>query len=260
MIDEQTLSGLLAEHAERIPVPQSGMDALLAASPTPIRAPTRRFSPTTRAVATAASVVIAAAGIWAFTARSGNGPTAVRTVAPGLPRRSAPTTMSPQASGPPSGGGINNYSTVDSARRLCLSDLQAQRPANTTNLTAADSLPLDQRTATLDLLVGRNHLGDTIGRIATIAASVGGYVADAHTEASRTTRAGTVTIRVPSSRFGPTDDRLRGLGTVMGSGARNLELGSPYTALQGRVHQRDDQRRDQTVYATITISLTEPAP
>jgi hypothetical protein len=110
------------------------------------------------------------------------------------------------------------------------------------------------RTATLDLRVARDGLGATVGRVTTIAATAGGFVADAHTAQPGTTATGTVTIRVPSTRYRATFEQLQGLGTVTGAGVRSIDLGGAYAYAQRSIRPL----ADDTAYATITISVSEP--
>ena len=73
MIDEDTLTRLLSEHAEGIPVPESAIADLLAAAPDrePGATGVRLVRPSARLLAAAAAVVVVVGGVWAVDAHRG---------------------------------------------------------------------------------------------------------------------------------------------------------------------------------------------
>jgi hypothetical protein len=309
MIDEGTLAGLLAAHAERIPVPPSAVDALLAASPLFERNPAiRRFSGrTSRVVVAAAALVVAAGGVWALGAHSDGRSPAVRASASKLVTVSPPTSSAAAVRGfpPRSDGGVQINGGFGAAAPKSLSQdsaatLTALRSATTPGATGRTDSARVVRTGTLDLRIARHGFGSTIGRITTIAAAAGGYIADARTFESAAIPSGTVTLRIPSARFNATVERLRTLGTVVSASTRGVDVTGQYTDLQARLRAasatRDrfltvlsqavnigdilavqdriqavqtqieqlqgqiQQLDDQTTFGTITISVNEPGP
>jgi hypothetical protein len=314
MIGEETLANLLTAYAERIPVPPSAVADLLAASPRPESAATSRFArPSARVLAAAAAVLVAVGAVWAVGVRSGGGAPATERAA------SVPTTGAGAAfASPPTGSaalrsragqaalagtdkittGAPSFSpygvTPQNGRTVTSDSAKALARA-----AAADSARV-VRTGTLDLRITRHGFGTTIGRITTITAAAGGFLADAKTFESAAIPSGTVTIRVPSARFNATVERLRALGTVVGATTRGVDVTGQYTDLQARLRAatatRDQfltvlsgatnigdilavqdriqavqtqieqlqgqigQLNDQTTYGTITISIAEPGP
>ena len=238
MIDEHTLAGLLAEHAEAIPVPASAIAELLAASPDTRAASTtfRAARPSGRVLAAAAAVVVVAAGVWAVgsqvggrathASRTSSGPALLPTKAPptssvlhGLPAR-PPSNVSGYSSGAttvtPTGGGSVRQST---------SPTRAAKPDGARVV----------RTGELTLKIARHRFGPTIGSITTTVAAEGGFISDQHTFESATTPSGTVQLRVPSAHFNGTMARLRKLGTVVSATTHGVDVTGQYTDLQARL-------------------------
>ncbi len=310
MIDEETLARLLAGYAERIPVPPSAVADLLAASPRPESAATGRFGrPSARVLAAAAAVLVAVGAVWAVGARSGGGAPSSRraTTIAGAPFTSPPTSSGSLRSvtGHGAAGGTDNITT--GAPSFTPSGATPQNGVNLTTDSAkvlARTAPTDSarvvRTGTLDLRIARHGFGTTIGRITTITAAAGGFLADAKTFESAAIPSGTVTIRVPSARFNATVERLRALGKVVSATTRGVDVTGQYTDLQARLRAatatRDQfltvlsgatnigdilavqdriqavqtqieqlqgqigQLNGQTTYGTITVSIAEPGP
>jgi hypothetical protein len=258
MIDEGTLAGLLAAHAERIPVPPSAIEALLAASPRHKPTRMRRFArPSTRVLASAAVVVVAAGVVWAVADPMGGESrvalheTRGRAAVPSPPTSSASATERYQAAtGAPAG----------IPPQLAPKNLTATGPSATTSsgdTTAGQRALTDTarvvRTATLDLRIARHGFGETISRINTIAAAAGGFVAEAKTIESAATPSGTVTVRIPSARVNTTVERLRKLGKVLGASTRGVDVTGQYTDLQARLRAATASR-DQ--YLTVLSRAT----
>lgn len=309
MIDEGTLAGLLSAHAERIPVPDSAIDALLAVSPSGGRvAPTGRFArPSPRALAAVATVVVTVGAVWAIaghsTGRTSELSTAAKSksVVPTTAVAAPPTTGAGTRALTPQGGFTN--------RSLDQYAQSGAPPASTTGSTnsslsaakpAAGTPSRVVRTGTLDLRIARHSFGESIGRITTVAAAAGGFIADARTFESAAIPSGTVTIRIPSAQFNATVERLRKLGKVVGASTRGEDVSGQYTDLQARLRAATatrnqfltvlarasnigdilavqdriqavqtqieqfqgqlSQLNDQTTLATLTITVNEPAP
>lgn len=321
MIDEDTFAALLVEHAERIPIPPAAIDTVLAASlrsaPSESESGRARFArPMARVLGAAAVVLVAVGAVWTVGARSNQG--AAPTERAGRAR--SDSTRAPLAS-PPTTAGVRGLPSGAGAQRATPPDgyspdtLQLQYGTTHGNTTAAASgtdsarsllrsAPTDGalvvRTGTLDLRIARHSFGQTIGRVTTIAAGAGGFVADAKTFESATTPSGSMTIRVPAPRFDTTVAKLRALGTVVSATTRGVDVTGQHTDLQARLRAatatRDQyltvlaqatnigdilavqdriqtvqtqieqlqgqigQLDDQATFATITVSITEPAP
>jgi hypothetical protein len=304
MIDEGTLAALLADHAERIPVPTSAIGALLDAAPRHEPTGMRRFTrPSSRVLAAVVAVVVAGGAVWAVADRTSGEGTVVHTAAGPRARTPVP---SPPTSAPAAYGSLHGRALIPPS--FAPNDLRLTSPAGgTTNgatRTAGKQRSVETtrvvRTGTIDLRIARHGFGETISRITTIAAAAGGFVSDAKTIESAATPSGTVTIRVPSTRFNATVERLRKLGKVLGASTRGVDVTGQYTDLQARLRAatatRDQyltvlsrattigdilavqdriqavqtqieqlqgqiqQLNDQTTYGTITISVNEPAP
>jgi hypothetical protein len=310
MIDEETLAALLAEHAERIPVPESAVGALLAEAPQRGTSGTRAFARvSSRALAAAVTVVVAAAAVWVLTVHSG-GAASVATPIP-----SPPTSAEALRSTAGRGAAVPDAPPSQAFRSLDLLGAKTATPtggetptggtaASTADASHTATAPTDTarvvRTGTLDLRIARHTFGTVIGRITTIAAAAGGFIADAQTFESAAIPSGTVTIRIPSARFNATVEQLRALGTVVTATTRGVDATGQYTDLQAglqaatatrdqyltvlaratnigdilavqdriqtvqtQIDQLTGQIQEldnQTTYGTITISVNEPGP
>jgi Domain of unknown function (DUF4349) len=307
MIDEAVLSDLLAEHAGRIPVPASGIDALLTASPRPRSATgaPRIPRPSARVLAAAVVVMVAVGGLWALNDHPVVGGRVTKTAA-----TKAKSTLHGSALLPPAGGAGARKDVANGGIGLRGYTSSGQPAPPRSVATSGGSTPGAAklpgtvarvvRTGTLDLRIARHSFGTTIGRVTTIAAAAGGFVADAKTFESATTPSGTVTIRVPSGQFSPTVERLRKLGRVLSATTRGEDVTGQYTDLQARLRAATatraqyltvlsqatnigdilavqdriqavqtqieqlqgqvQQLNDQTTYATVTIAINEPGP
>ena len=311
MIDEGTLAGLLSAHAERIPVPDSAIDALLAASPHGGRvAPAGRFArPSPRALAAVATVVVTVGAVWAIAGHSTGGTSQRSTTAKS--KSVVPTTAAGFVAAPPTTGAGSDAPTpqggftTKSLNRYAQSGAPAAATIGSTTLRSA-AKPAARtpsrvvRTGTLDLRIARHSFGESIGRITTVAAAAGGFIAEARTFESAAIPSGTVTIRIPSAQFNATVERLRKLGKVVGASTRGEDVTGQYTDMQARLRAATatrnqfltvlarasnigdilavqdriqavqtqieqlqgqiSQLNDQTTLATLTITVNEPAP
>jgi hypothetical protein len=307
MIDEETLTNLLTEHAERIPVPDHGIDALLTRSPrgdTPaVRRPPR---PSARVLGIAAAVcVVAGVGIAIAHGSAHHSTTEAIATAPphgidGGAAGSATTTVASPAQrlGLPSGGdtivGSGAFPTDGNTKS------EATPPTTNATVTAPTDTARVIRNATLDLRIARHSFAAVVSRVTTIGSSEGGYIADANTNEAAATPSGVMTVRVPSGRFNDTVGKLRALGTVVTETTHGNDVTGQYTDLNARlsaakatrdayltvlakatnigdilaiqdriqgVQTQIDQLQgqinsldNQTTYATITMSVTEPGP
>ena len=301
MIDEGVLAALLTEHAQRIPVPESAIDAVLGASrPADQPRALHRFPrPPLRMLAAAVTVVVAAGGVWALSAQTGRGSAvASKRVTDRAQQLGGPIAAAPPGPLVPAGRGAAGATVTHGAAPKYQYAAGATTNAGTTAAARDDARVI--RTGTLEVTVARHTFGRAIGRITTIASGAGGFISDARTFESAATPTGTVTLRVPSPRFNTTVSKLRSLGTVVSASTRGVDVSGQYTDLQARLRAatatRDqyltvlghavtigdilavqdriesvqtaiDQLQgqingldNQTTYATITVSVTEPPP
>jgi hypothetical protein len=305
MIDEAILANLLTEHAMAIPVPESAIGDLLAASPRDERLGVSRFThPSGRLLAAAAVVtLIAAGGVWALGGQSGG--VATRTSTRSLPAPGSRGGAGGASAGEArrsSGGATpltqNDYGFASPAPRAP-AGTSASKSSNASSVTPTDSARV-VRTASLDLSVKRHTFGPTISRITTITAAEGGFISDEKTYESAAVPSGAVTVRVPSARFNSTVEKLRALGTVESATTRGVDVTGQYVDLgarlaaatatrdqyltvlahatnigdilavqdriqgvQTQIEQLQGQLNElnnQTTYATITTSVSEPTP
>ena len=316
MIDEETFAAMLAEHAERIPVPASAIDTVLAAAlrSEPSESGPGRFTrPAARVLGAAAVVLVAVGAVWAVGAHSKSAAPAERAgrVRSDSTRKSLAAPPTSAGVGLPSGAGASTPPgggfSPDAAQRLygtthtgATVNQLSSNSAKTLSRSAPTDGVLVVRTGTLDVRIARHSFGQTIGRVTTIAAGAGGFVADAKTFESATTPSGTMRIRVPSARFDTTVARLRALGKVVSATTRGVDVTGQHTDLQARLNAATATRNqyltvltqatnigdilavqdriqsvqtqieqlqgqigqldDQATFATITISITEPQP
>jgi hypothetical protein len=257
MIDEATLANLLAEHAMAIPVPESAIADLLAASPETDTTTFSRFRrPSGRMLAAAALVtLVAASGVWAIGVHgAGDKPVVTRTDAKVVSPTSA---AGEQLVAGPSVGSTGGGLSVTAPR--VANDFTTSGTTPTTSVTPqrSSAKPTDNarviRTGALDLRIKRHTFGETIGRITTIAAGAGGFISDEKTYESAAVPSGTVTIRVPSARFNATVEKLRALGTIVSASTRGVDVTGEYVDLRARLAAAT-ATRDQ--YLTVLARAT----
>ena len=92
-----------------------------------------------------------------------------------------------------------------------------------------------------------------------VAESLGGYLAEAQvTQGQQDRRAGTLTIRVPSTRFGAALAALKGLGKVKAENVSTQDVTKEYTDLETRLKvKRDTADRLRELLRTRTAALTD---
>ena len=298
MIDEETLTNLLGDYARTVPVPDSAIGELLDASPEARRGatPTRLNRRSSRALAAAAAVVVVLSGVWAVTAHHDH-TSAARASLPVT--RPVPQALVRSRVGMPSLRSTNQGGFTSPPKALVPGSGGSNGLNKSTAKPPTDSARV-VRTGTLNLTIARHGFGPTIAHITTTVAAEGGFISDQHTYESATTPSGTVELRVPSARFNDTMGRLRALGKVVTASTRGVDVTGQYTDLQARlraatatrdqfltvlakatsigdilavqdriqsvqtqIEQLQGQINDldnRTTYATITVSVTEPAP
>lgn len=95
--------------------------------------------------------------------------------------------------------------------------------------------------------------------VARLAESFGGYLAGAQAaRAAQGRQAGTVTIRIPSDRFGAALAAFRGLGTVRNETVATQDVTKEYADLETRLHvKRDTALRLRELLRTRTADLPD---
>jgi hypothetical protein len=176
----------------------------------------------------------------------------------------------------------------------------ATRTTANSTVTAPTDTAKVIRTATVDLRIARHSFGGVVARVTTISASEDGFIANADTNEAASIPSGSMTVRVPSARFNDTVGKLRALGTVERETTHGNDVTGQYTDLRARLNAatatRDaylailqhatnigdvlavqdriqgvqtqidqlqgqiNQLDNQTTYATIALSITEPQP
>ena len=93
--------------------------------------------------------------------------------------------------------------------------------------------------------------------ITRVAESCGGYLAEAQvTQGPQDRRSGTLTIRVPSARFGAALSALKGLGKVKAENVSTQDVTKAYTDLETRLKvKRDTADRLRELLRTRTADL-----
>jgi Domain of unknown function (DUF4349) len=257
MIDEATLANLLTEHAMAIPVPESAIADLLAASPRAETSALSRFTrPSGRMLAAAALVtLVVAGGVWALGAHTGGRASSdvhTEALAPAPPTTAAGAVRELRSTGP-----AHDALPPGATGGVTAAPSGSPRVSNSTSAPAASTKAVDSarivRTGTLDLRVKRHTFGQTVGRITTIAAAAGGFISDEKTDESAAVPSGTVTIRVPSARFNATVELLRALGTVTSASTRGVDVTGQYVDLGARLAAAT-ATRDQ--YLTVLAHAT----
>jgi hypothetical protein len=205
-------------------------------------------------------------------ATSGPGPV----VTSGL-QREPTAAQAPPHGGPttvPPGGGVASRglaapgdATQGSAKSGISSGApgKAPTPAVTTpTAPTAPSLPSGavgqpakiEQTGTLGLSVGRNELGPTMTRLAGLAGSYGGFVANSQTQTgagSGGVPSGTVTLQVPVDSFSAVLKRAQSLGKTANLSTKATDVTSQYIDLNARLQALQDSRQQ---YLTILAKAT----
>ncbi len=159
--------------------------------------------------------------------------------------------------------------------------------------------PLIVKTADLSLVVQRGHFVDAFNKATAVAAPLGGFVSSS-SSVGVTTHSGSLTIRVPSENFDQALAGLRSIGRVEAQTVHGDDVTAQYVDLNARLTTWESQEqallklmakattvaetlrvqsqlqrvqltieqlkgqirllRDRSSNATITVSISEPAP
>lgn len=133
-------------------------------------------------------------------------------------------------------------------------------------LGAPDDVPLSPagsrviKTAQVSIEVPRGDFGESLQRAIQAAQSAGGYVLTSEV-GGRRSRAGSITIRVPSERFEATLGDLKGLGEVKGERISGEDVSEEFIDLEARLRNLEAQERvllrlmdrAESVVATIRV-------
>jgi hypothetical protein len=113
-----------------------------------------------------------------------------------------------------------------------------------------------EQTGTLGLTVGRNDLGPTMTRLAALAGSFGGFVANSQTQTgagSGGEPSGTVTLQVPVDNFSAVLKRAQSLGTTASLSTKATDVTGQDIDLNARLQALEDSRQQ---YLTILAKAT----
>jgi hypothetical protein len=100
------------------------------------------------------------------------------------------------------------------------------------------------KTGAVTLQVGQCKLGDTMGRMADLATSLGGFVASSSSDTIDTGSApyGDITLRVPVASFESLLEQVQALGTPTSVTSSGQDVTSQYVDLQARIQSLADTR------------------
>lgn len=104
------------------------------------------------------------------------------------------------------------------------------------------------KTGNLSLTVGRGKVGATMDRLTAIATADGGYVESSQADGTGTASSGTMTLRVPTARFGTALAAARQLGRVTSVSTSADDVTGKYVDLTAR---RTALLRTRSTYLTI---------
>jgi hypothetical protein len=113
-----------------------------------------------------------------------------------------------------------------------------------------------EQTGTLSLAVGRNDLGPTMTRLAALAGSYGGFVANSQSQTGAGkggTPYGTVTLQVPVDSFSAVLKRAESLGTTSNLSTKATDVTGQAVDLNARLQALQDSRQQ---YLTILAKAT----
>jgi hypothetical protein len=127
-------------------------------------------------------------------------------------------------------------------------------PQNTQNLpkgAVGQSAKIEQ-TGSLTLTVGRGKLSPTVTKLAALAVSEGGFVANSQTQ-SGAAPSGAVTLQVPVDRFAAVLQRAQALGKTSNLSTKATDVTGQYVDLQSRITALQASRQQ---YLTIQAKAT----
>jgi len=285
LLDDQTLATLLHEAGDSFALPPSGAaDTLLRvrrgdtertepeqeeASLAPLAAPVRPHAirKTIRAhrLLSVAAVVVMLLAIAA-------GAVSLRNTTPPKfgavsPRLHTPSSVGSGANSPTKGFRTQSPQSAPNA-----SDKTSASPALSSNgstsgsdATAPPPLPAGavgqqpfiQQTGSLDLTVAKGALSTTLGKLTSLAATYGGFVANSQTQSSSPGNGpgGTVTLQVPVANFSAVLKAAEALGKVSGLTTKATDVTAQYVDLQSRITALEDSRQQYLTIMTKASSI-----
>jgi len=236
MIDERELTELLDAAAEDYAVPADGAERILAvatATQPPATPPWWRMHRLAVACVVVLLVVGSTAAIRQLTHSSKQPNSASRPQIAG-PARPLPSVGFGSADegaaggmGSAAGGAAGGASPVPVPP-------QASAPTQAPVQPLPDSDKV-VKTGSVQLEVRRQAVGPTMRQLSSLAAGLGGYVADTKSSEGGEDPIGSVTLRVPVGTFEQLLAQVRGLGTVRSSTTHGQDVTAQYSDIQARL-------------------------
>ena len=184
------------------------------------------------------------------------------------PPQGGPTTTAPRGGGIASSGPAGPAYATQGRAKSGVSNAAPGKlaaPAPTTpNAPSAPSLPTGavgqpakiEQNGTLGLTVGGNDLGPTMTRLAALAGSYGGFVANSQTQTGAGSGGepyGTVTLQVPVDSFSAVLKRAESFGRTANLTTKATDVTSQYIDLNARLQALQDSRQH---YLSILAKAT----
>lgn len=110
----------------------------------------------------------------------------------------------------------------------------AATPASMPSLSSAPSIP-SRRIQTASLRVEVADLEGAQGRLASLVATLGGYVQDSRTTGEEGHRISSLVLRIPAERFDDAVEAAEGLGKVLEAGTQTEDVSQAYADLEMRL-------------------------
>lgn len=243
MIDEDRLADAMVAIGAAIEIPPGGPDRIVELAGTGGQARPSRPSwlrPPTLAAACLLLLVIAAGAI-----ALGQGTSSVHASSAAGPLPAVPSTAAADAVGlsPPGAGGgatsaastAGQASSAGSGRTAAPGTPPSVAPAPATAPAGPQVQTRVIKTGDVDIAVAKGQVSSTVNRLTTLAASLGGFVADSKSSESSTGPTGDVTVRVPANQFEALVTQVRALGSPVSSSTAGQDVTSQYVDLQARI-------------------------
>ena len=267
MFDEEVLSTVIGDAAERIEIPEGAAERVLAASrvATPsARAPRPRLTVTRgsrgRRVLVAAAVILVAAGIsfplLASNPGSSGGP-------------SATSQRTGTFQGPTAGVAAPDHSTTAAGSGSAATGSSATAPAPSGGGSASSVPPLPagsvgqsakvEASGSISLTIGRGTLPSVLAALTDLAASKGGFVASSQAQVSSggsgsgSPTSGTIVLRVPEPSFAAVVSQVQRTGHATSVSTTSTDVTGQYVDLQARINALEASRQQ---YLTIMGQAT----
>jgi hypothetical protein len=285
LLDDQTLTTLLHEAGDSFAIPPAGAaDTLLRvrrgdteraepeqeeASLTPAEAAgrphaIRKAIRTHRLLSVAAALVVLLA--------IAGGAVSLRSTTPLRFGANTPPPHTPSSVGSGANSPTKEFRTQSPQSATGATDKTAAAPALSSNGSVSGSgttappplpagavgqQPLIQQTGSVDLTVAKGALSTTIGKLTSLAATYGGFVANSQTQSSSPGEGpgGTVTLQVPVTSFTTVLKAAESFGKVSGLTTKATDVTAQYVDLQSRITALEDSRQQYLTIMTKASSI-----